>query len=148
MYTVSESNDRVAIVQDRFATRQLDIDDYRVLNRDAPELAAGFLTHVLTEYTVAAVTHIPFNFEVLFQISHQVALSEEAKAVSDMTGKLTTPRSDNIIQGSFQGPSMTSRDDYTSIQYDVIFKTGANGRTTQLESVTRVKPNKKGSSKP
>jgi RHS repeat-associated protein len=142
--TVSESKDHVEIIVDSFASRQVDIDDYRAANRDAPDVATGFLTHILTEYTTAAKYPVPYSNEFRFVVSHQIALQEEFKAISDMTRTLTRQGSDTFI-GHVAAPPMTIHTDYYSIQYDMIMKSGANGRASQIDKVitTKREPKKK-----
>jgi len=137
--TVSESKDGLAISIDQFISRQMDVDDYRVINRDAPALATGVLTHILVEYTTAAELPSVFNIETIIKISHQVALSEDFKAVADINGTLLTVPRSTSRSGSPTAPPMIIREDYYSVQYDIILKSGVNGNATQVDKVTTVK---------
>jgi hypothetical protein len=133
--TVSESRGNVGgILGDQFLTKRLDIDDYRVFNRDSPTVATGFLTHVLSEYTLAAETP-SLNQADLFKVSHHFGLVEEGFAVGEATGDLPMPRSDTAVSGSINAPPMVLRQKYFSIQYDVTIKSGANGKATQVDRV-------------
>jgi hypothetical protein len=137
--TVSESKDKVEIIVDQFISRRMDIDDYRVINRDAPALATAVLTHVLVEYTTAAELPSVYNLETLLETSHSMAELTDFLALSDITQTVTVPRSSKVMSGAITAPPMTVRDNYYSIQYDMVFKSGANGNATQLSKVTAIK---------
>lgn len=141
--TVSESKNNIEIIGDRFVDKKLDVDDYKVYKRDAPEFAAGFLTHVLTEYYQDQVLPSPLNPDPSarggrFDLAHTAALEAESDAVGDFNGYWQEPRREQPISGNIFSPPMTMRVIYSTVQYDVIYKSGAGGRATQADKVTKI----------
>jgi hypothetical protein len=136
------------VIVDKYATKQFDIDDYRVVNRDAPALATGFLTHVLTEYTTAAEMPSPYSNDARFAMSHEMGLITESTAVAEMNRTVPMRRLESTPSGNIFQPPMTSRAQYYPIQYDMIMKSGANGRATQVDRVVTTVINAQKGAKP
>jgi hypothetical protein len=57
-------------------------------------------------------------------------------------------RSDTVTSGSITAPPMTVQEKYYSVQYDVVLKSGANGRATQVDRVITAKQDSNKGSKP
>jgi RHS repeat-associated protein len=139
IHTVSESKDKVPVIGDKFSEKKVDIDDYNVFKRDAPELAAGFLTHVITEYYEDQLLAPPLSLRAIFESAHTAALEAESETVGDFNGYWQAPReSPSISPGLLNSPSMTVRFKYSTVEYDVVYKTGVDGRATQANQVTKI----------
>jgi RHS repeat-associated protein len=136
--TVSESKNKVEVIGDRFADQKLDIDDYNVVKRDAPEFAASVLTHVVTEYYEAQLLLPPLSATAIFDQSHGYALEAESDTIGDLNGWWQAPRKDIRINGSLGSPPMTVRFIYSTVEYDVVYKAGVGGNATQADKVTKI----------
>jgi RHS repeat-associated protein len=129
-------SDEEGVTIDKFATRQLDVADYKVAKRDAPTLGAAILGHVLAEYSMAEwVQGPPTSNSWLFDTSHQSGLEFDRKVVSDFTGKAEQKRTESIIQEDSN--SMTVRIKYTSVTYDMTIRT-LNSSSLSKTKVTNV----------
>lgn len=109
-----------SVFVDRFASRSIDANDFKVIGRSAPELSASLLGHVLEEYAQAATTFRDMAGvgKVQELASHNAALRFENRVLSDFTGKQEQQRRD------FQARSSVTFF-YTSVQYDIATKSGA-----------------------
>ena len=142
--TVSESKNKVEIVGDRFADQKLDIDDYNVYKRDAPEFAARLLTHVVTEYYEAQLLLPPLSARAIFDRAHGYALEAESDTIGDLNGWWQAPRKETTTTGSLDSPPMTVRFLYSTVEYDVVYKAGVGGHATQADKVTKIDKTPKG----
>lgn len=136
--TVSESKDNVEVLEDRYVDSKLDIDDYNVYRQEAPEAAAGFLTHVVTEYYEAQLLPVPLSREAIFMQAHEYALETESDTIGDLNGWWQAPRKNQTTSGSFTSPPFTVRFIYSTVEYDVTYKAGVRGNATQVEKVTKI----------
>jgi RHS repeat-associated protein len=137
--TVSESKDKVEVLVDRYDGKLYDIDDHRVIKRDAPELAAGLLTHVLVEYNEGANLPPGLSEYEQWKLAHPITLEPEAEAISDFNGWFQAPRSlkDKWIASDFNNPPAIVRNQYSTVHYDIILKSGALGRASQIDVVMK-----------
>jgi RHS repeat-associated protein len=146
--TVSESKDNEAIYIDSFVRQKFDVDDYEVMKRDAPDFAAGALTHLITEYYEAQLLPAPLSLDAIYRTAHKAALETESDTIGDLNGNWwQEPRADTVTSGALEHPPMTLRYKYSTVEYDVFVKSGVNGRATQVDKVTKIdktpKPKKK-----
>jgi hypothetical protein len=136
--TVSESKNNVEVIGDRYVDNKIDIDDYNVFKRDAPEFAARFLTHVVTEYYEAQLLPVPLSPEAIFNQAHEYALQTESETIGDLNGWWQAPRKNQTISGALNSPPLNVRFIYSTVEYDVTYKAGVGGRATQAEKVTKI----------
>lgn len=137
--TIRESKDNEEVIIDSFARQKLDVDDIEAIKRDAPDLAAGLLTHVITEYYEAQLLPAPMSLEAIYLTGHSAALEAESDTVGDLNGNWwQQPRSDQTTSGQFVAPPETVRFKYSTVEYDIVFKSGVNGRATQVHKVTKI----------
>jgi RHS repeat-associated protein len=135
--TVSESKNNVEVLGDSFTRKLLDIDDYNVYKRDSSGFAAAFLNHVITEYYVNELLPSSLDLIERFKQSHSVGLEAESETIGDSNGWWQVPRAEANV-GAFESPPMISRFIYSTVEYDVVYKTGVKGRATQAEQVTKI----------
>jgi len=137
--TMSESKDNEAVLIDSFARQKLDVDDIQAIKQAAPDLAAGLLTHVITEYYEAQLLPAPISFEATYLTAHSAALEAESDTVGDLNGNWwQQPRSDQTTSGHFNAPPETVRFKYSTVEYDIVFKSGVDGHATQVDKVTKI----------
>jgi RHS repeat-associated protein len=138
---INTVRDQPQVYFDSFHRNQLDVADYDVAKRDAPEFAARLLGHVLEEHYAAARLHGPPspNMSIndwLVTNAHESAVYFESKVLSDFTGKTEQKRQVITIQKDLH--SETIRYIYTSVTYDVISKTTPNdGSTSKVTQVVK-----------
>lgn len=135
--TISESKDHVEVIQDQFAKKLFDIDDYNVFKRDAPEFAARLLNHVITEYYVAELLPSSLGEKDRFEQSHAVGLEAESETIGDSNGWWQAPREEKHV-GDFESPPFMIRFIYSTVEYDVVYKAGVNGKATQADLVPKI----------
>jgi RHS repeat-associated protein len=127
-----------AIDFDRIETHQLDTDDYKVIRRDAPELAAAFLGHTIREYHIEARLKPSSEQDRIaaYKVAHPLAVNVESRIISDFTRKTEQPRTNQ--KG---GSPDTIRFVYTSVSYDIKMKSGLDKdivHPTQYVSVAKI----------
>src|SRR5258708_16072715 len=117
-------SDGSPVFVDRFETRSIDGNDLKAIGKSAPELSTALLGHILEEYEQAATTLLELAGvgKVQETASHNKALAFESQVLSDFTGTQEQHRRD------IQSPTQVSFF-YTSVQYDIATKTGAERET-------------------
>ena len=141
--TMSESRDKIAVFYDSYELKMFDIDDHRAIKNAAPELAAALLTHVLAEYTEGR-NWDGWVFPTITQSigewmqAHPPAVEAESEAIGDLNGWWQESRKEGWISGDdFHSPAIM-RFQYSTVHYDILITSGADGRSTQVVTVTRV----------
>jgi len=122
-----QDSDGSPVFVDRFASRSVDANDFREIGKSAPELSAALLGHVLEEYSQAATTFLEMAGIGKTQqlASHNQAVTFESQVLSDFTGTQEQNRRDIQLQGHVAFF-------YTSVQYDIYLKTGAENTITNV----------------
>lgn len=125
-----QDSDGSPVFVDRFSTRSIDANDFREIGKSAPELSAALLGHVLEEYAQAATSFLDLAGvgKTRELASHNKALAFESQVLSDFTGKQEQNRRDIQLPGRVTFF-------YTSVQYDIQTKTGAQSST--ITNVTK-----------
>lgn len=118
---VNSESDGSLVYYDSFDRRKVDVADYKVFKRDAPELAAALLGHTLAEFDKANIQGPPSHENWLYDVSHAAGLELESKVLSDLTGKKEALR--RSYEVSVTRDSRRERFVYTSVSYDIIIKT-------------------------
>jgi RHS repeat-associated protein len=147
--TINVGSNLDSTTGDSFRDQAIDAADYRVYERDAPELSGALLGHVLDEYYEAKKDGAdPKTISLaIFGVSyHNSALAFEGKVLSDLTGKEQGPRvpyPGESEKGRRRGVYFrTDQYVYNSVTYDILFKTvvtSPGGRRRQDNQVTGVK---------
>ena len=134
---------------DSYDDQAIDAADYRAYEKDAPELGAALLGHVLDEYYEGAKEGINPKFvsPAIFGLYHKHALAFEGAVLSDLTGKEQGQRPDMPPGVGKRGrtPGVWFRTDeytYNQVTYDILIKTvitNTGGRRREDYQVTGVK---------
>ena len=79
------------------------------------------------------------SLEAIFETAHSAALEAESETVGDLNGNWwQQPRSDQTTSGDFLAPPETVRFKYSTVEYDIVSKSGVDGRATQVDKVTKI----------
>jgi len=137
---IKTGQNQPGIAGDSFATREIDVSDYNAYKKADPKFAARYLGHVLDEYYHAEKMPSPFSDEGRYDESHKDALEFESNVLSDFTGWWEKPREPREPISNSQG-ELTFRFEYSTVTYDVLYKTGAGG-DVQVAKITKTERKK------
>jgi hypothetical protein len=136
---IKTGRNQPGIAGDSFSKREIDVADYDGFKKADPKFAARFLGHVLEEYYHAEKMPSPFSDQGRFPESHEGALEFESDVLSDFTGWWEKPREQKTI--SEKPGELTVRFDYSTVAYDVLYKSGVGG-DVQVAKVTKIERRK------
>ena len=71
-------------------------------------------------------------------MAHTTALEAESETVGDFNGYWQEPRREQPVNGSIASPPLTMRVIYSTVQYDVVYKSGVGGHATQADKVIKI----------
>ena len=79
------------------------------------------------------------SIQAIYLTAHSAALEAESDTVGDLNGNWwQRPRLDQTTSGNFLAPPETVRFKYSTVEYDIVFKSGVNGTATQVDKVTKI----------
>lgn len=125
---------------DDFKNRAFDFADYSTIKGKAVEFAATRIAHVLEEYYVAEKEYPNQPDSERYSPAHRKAGEFDAKVLSDLLGRQEF--SGGAIPSGVVNNTMTVAFRYSTITYDVVFKTnipGVEGSVTRVSDVKKRK---------
>jgi RHS repeat-associated protein len=115
---------------DSFANREIDVADYRAFDASSAAFAGASLGYVLQEYYWAEKHYPGQRGRDAFNPAHKEGMKFEMGVMQDFTGKPET------MIGEFY-PNAPNTDiqrfDYSSVTYDVLWKSGAVEKISKTE---------------